>query len=493
VSAADELASVQQPSEANLEGEASTSSQQDNSEDQAQTDAQTDTSGRADLGDQPQGSSSQQGEEESWQEANEQRKVRAVDADYSVTSSKGGRNKAQVKPGKKAPGEEGALQQPGNGNMARTTSTSSEAESAEKAAVLPPKPKPGAPKARKAAQPRSPDDAEDLPQVQGPPPQQPPPSAPVPKQQTQPQRPAPPQTPSQTPQQQAQPPKQQPPLQRQPSTAPPAVPSTATAGPTASTSAPAAASHASTAVAAPTTAAATSGTTSGRPSWVKARPDQRSNRGIVASDSAARPRDITNLPLIVGASPSKGQAKQLPNTVSPGKQTTMQSFFQPKQVLNPQQRLQQHSQQQQQQQQQQQVSTFGNLQTSAGASGNMFYTQGTMQNAAQQQGMPIRQAGPQQGSQSWQQPPQHQQQWQQQQQQQMLAQAAPKPAVKVSGVFADDDDFDDIWMSDQAFQAPATKPAHNRALPGAGHSIQAMPVIDLAGSPAHKKARTLGG
>ncbi|KAL0043938.1 hypothetical protein WJX82_007098 [Trebouxia sp. C0006] len=104
---ADELASVQQPSEANLEGEASTSSQQDNSEDQAQTDAQTDTSGRADLGDQPQGSSSQQGEEESWQEANEQRKVRAVDADYSVTSSKGGWNKAQVKPGKKAPGEEG--------------------------------------------------------------------------------------------------------------------------------------------------------------------------------------------------------------------------------------------------------------------------------------------------------------------------------------------------------------------------------------------------
>ena len=284
--------------------------------------------------------------------------------------------------------------------------------------------------------------------------------------------------------------------QSQPSTAAPAVPSTATAGPTASTSAPAAVSHASTAVAAPatavaapTTAAATSGITSGRPSWVKARPDQRSNTGTIASDSAARPRDITNLPLTVGASPSKGQAKQpTPNTVSPGKQTTMQSFFQPKQVLNPQHRLQQHSQQQQQQ-----VSTFGNLQTSAGASGNMFYTQGTMQNAAQQQGMPICQAGPQQGSQSWQQPPQHQQQWQQQQQQQMLAQAAPKPAVKVSGVFADDDDFDDIWMSDQAFQAPATKPAHNRALPGAGHSIQAMPVIDLAGSPAHKKARTLVG
>jgi len=205
---------------------------------------------------------------------------------------------------------------------------------------------------------------------------------------------------------------------------------------------------------------------------------------MMAPDSAARPRDITNLPLTVGASPSKGQAKQpMPNTVSPGKQTTMQSFFQPKQMLNPQQRPQrpqQHSHQQQQQQQQQ-VS-------SAGASGNMFHTQGTMQNAPQQQSMPIRQAGPQQGSQSWQQPPQ---QWQQQHQR--LAQAAPKPAVKVSGVFADDDDFDDIWMSDQAFQAPATKPAHNRALPGAGHSIQAMPVIDLAGSPAHKKPRTLGG
>ena len=169
----------------------------------------------------------------------------------------------------------------------------------------------------------------------------------------------------------------------------------------------------------------------------------------------------------------------------------MQSFFQPKQVLNPQQRPQRP--QQHSHQQQQQVSSFGNLQTSAGASGNMFQPQGTMQNAAQQQGMPIRQAGPQQGSQSWQQPPQRHQQWQQQPQQQMLAQAAPKPAVKVSGVFADDDDFDDIWMSDQAFQAPAIKPAHKCALPGAGQSIQAMPVIDLAGSPAHKKPRTLGG
>jgi len=187
----------------------------------------------------------------------------------------------------------------------------------------------------------------------------------------------------------------------------------------------------------------------------------------------------------------------MPNTVSPGKQTTMQSFFQPKQVLQPQQQPQRPQQQpqrpQQHSHQQQQVSSFGNLQTSAGASGNMFQPQGTMQNAAQQQGMPIRQAGPQQGSQSRQQPPQHHQQWQQQQQQQRPAQAAPKPAVKVSGVFADDDDFDDIWMSDQAFQAPAIKPAHNRALPGAGQSIQAMPVIDLAGSPAHKKPRTLGG
>lgn len=279
--------------------------------------------------------------------------------------------------------------------------------------------------------------------------------------------------------------------QSQSAIAAPAVPSTATAGPTAIISAPSAASHTSTAVAAPTTAAATAGTSSGRPSWVKARPDQRSIRGIVAADSAARPRDITNLPLIVGASPSKGQAKQpTPNTVSPGKQTTMQSFFQPKQVLNPQQRPQQHSYQQQQQQQ---ISSFGNLQPSADASGDMFQPQSTngLQNAAQQQGVPNRQAGPQQGSRSWQQPPQHHQQ--RQQQQQMLAQAAPKPAVKVSGVFADDDDFDDIWMSDQAFQAPASKPAHNRTLPGAGQSIQAMPIIDLAGSPAHKKPRTLGG
>ena len=212
MSAGDEQASVQQPSEANLEGEAPTSFQQDKSEDQAHTDAQTDTSGRADLGDQPQGSR-QQGEDESWQEASERRKVRAVDADYSVTSSKAGRNKAQVKPGKKLP-EEGALQPPGNGNMARATSTTSEASSAEKAAVLPPKPKPGAPKARKAAQPRPLDDAEDLPQVQGPPLQEPPPSATAPKQQAHPQRPAVPQTSSQNSQQQAQPPKQQPPLQR---------------------------------------------------------------------------------------------------------------------------------------------------------------------------------------------------------------------------------------------------------------------------------------
>ncbi|KAL0034775.1 hypothetical protein WJX77_006947 [Trebouxia sp. C0004] len=266
--------------------------------------------------------------------------------------------------------------------------------------------------------------------------------------------------------------------QSQPGTAAPAVPSTATAGPTATTPAPSAASHASTAVAAPTTAAATSGTTLGRPSWVKARPDQRSNRGIVAPDSAARPRDITNLPLIAGTSPSKGQAKHsTPNTVSPGKQTTMQSFFQPKQVLQP----QQHSQQQQ-------AASFGNLPKSAAASGNRFQPQGAMQNAAQQQDVSICLAGTQQGSWSWHQPPQHHQQWQQQ----MLAQAAPMLAVNVSGVFANDDDFDDIWMSDQAFQAPAPKPAHNLALPGAGQSIQAMPVIDLAGSPAHKKPRTLG-
>ncbi|KAL0038859.1 hypothetical protein WJX79_010928 [Trebouxia sp. C0005] len=71
---ADELASHQQPSEANLEGQAPTSSQQDKPEDQGHTDAQTDTSRRANPEDQPQGSS-QQGEEESWQEANERRKV----------------------------------------------------------------------------------------------------------------------------------------------------------------------------------------------------------------------------------------------------------------------------------------------------------------------------------------------------------------------------------------------------------------------------------
>lgn len=61
------------------------------------------------------------------------------------------------------------------------------------------------------------------------------------------------------------------------------------------------------------------------------------------------------------------------------------------------------------------------------------------------------------------------------------------PAVKVSGVFADDDDFDDIWMSDQAFQAQVA--AKVPAAPAQQQTIMAMPVIDLSGSPAHKKAK----
>ena len=70
----------------------------------------------------------------------------------------------------------------------------------------------------------------------------------------------------------------------------------------------------------------------------------------------------------------------------------------------------------------------------------------------------------------------------------------PQPAVKVTGVFADNDDFDDIWMADQPFQVPMAGAAH--VLPvqhGCDQSVLSMPVIDLSNSPAHKKPRRLGG
>ena len=265
--------------------------------------------------------------------------------------------------------------------------------------------------------------------------------------------------------------------QSQPTTAAPAVASSATAGPTASTSAPAAppaAPQAGTAMVPPATAATTAGSVSGRPSWVKPVSDQRSSRGNAAPVNAARPRDITNLPLAAVSSPAKGQTRHsMPNAVSPGKQTRMQTFFQPKHVVQGQQQLSQ--QQQQHLSHQQQPAGHRSVQASAAASGDRMHSQGAAQHAPHQHALP--QQWPQQLSQSCHQLPQ------QQQQQQQHAMPSYKPVVKVSGVFADDDDFDDIWMSDQAFQAPVAQPA-------AGSSIQAMPVIDLASSPAHKKPRT---
>ena len=62
-------------------------------------------------------------------------------------------------------------------------------------------------------------------------------------------------------------------------------------------------------------------------------------------------------------------------------------------------------------------------------------------------------------------------------------------AVKVSGVFADDDDFDDIWMSDHVLQAQVAVKAPALSAQQQ-ESIMAMPVIDLSGSPAHKKAKS---
>ena len=74
-------------------------------------------------------------------------------------------------------------------------------------------------------------------------------------------------------------------------------------------------------------------------------------------------------------------------------------------------------------------------------------------------------------------------------QHEQLSSAHHSAAVSVSGVFADDDDFDDIWMGDHVFQAQVARktPALSQQQQ---QSIMAMPVIDLSGSPAHKKARS---
>ena len=90
------------------------------------------------------------------------------------------------------------------------------------------------------------------------------------------------------------------------------------------------------------------------------------------------------------------------------------------------------------------------------------------QQAQQNQGM---QAPVQMSNHAWQQP------------------AHGSAATKVSGVFADDDDFDDIWMSDHAFQAQIGMKAPAASVQQQ-HSLMAIPVIDLVGSPVHKKAKS---
>lgn len=167
-------------SQADAPAEPASSSQQ---ADQAQSDAHPDAQGISQAQSE---SSIQQEAEESGSQAKAGNKVRAVDTNYSVSASKGGRSKGQAKPAKE-PSKVTADQEAGkaaNHSMSRAASTSSQPEAPDAAVMLPPKPKPGAPKARKAQQPNSNEETEDLPQVQGPPPQQPPSQASALKQQS---------------------------------------------------------------------------------------------------------------------------------------------------------------------------------------------------------------------------------------------------------------------------------------------------------------------
>ena len=79
--------------------------------------------------------------------------------------------------------------------------------------------------------------------------------------------------------------------------------------------------------------------------------------------------------------------------------------------------------------------------------------------------------------------------WQQQQQHSTMTYPQQPAAAKVSGVFADDDDFDDIWMSNHVLQAQAVASKAPVWSAQQQQSIMAMPVIDLSGSPARKKAK----
>ena len=156
---------------------------------QAQLDAD---SARADSGTQASESGSQQSEEDAWQQGKGGRKVRAVDADYSVTAAKTGR-KSQAKPARKSELESVAsnaassVSQEGDMQQQASTGMGNQSE-APSSAILPPKPKPGAPKARKASQPASKDAVACVAQGQGAAPPQLPSRPP---QQAAPQRPAP--------------------------------------------------------------------------------------------------------------------------------------------------------------------------------------------------------------------------------------------------------------------------------------------------------------
>lgn len=170
VSAADQL-----PQQSHDHAEPSSASQKQ----QKQTDAD---SARADSETQASESGSQQGEEDAWQQGKSGRKVRAVDADYSVTTAKTGR-KSQAKPVKNgelqsaASNAASSVSQEGETQQQANTGVSGQPE-ASSSAILPPKPKPGAPKARKASQPASKDAASGVSQAQGVTPPQPPSEAP---------------------------------------------------------------------------------------------------------------------------------------------------------------------------------------------------------------------------------------------------------------------------------------------------------------------------
>lgn len=156
----------------------------------SQPDAQTDS--RVDSGAQAQGSA-QQGEEEVQQLGKKSGKVRAVDADYTVSSSKAAQQKslARDKGPEVAPTREAAsaaaaagdLEGADSSGVARAASISSQGDAT--GVILPPKPKPGgAPKGSRLSRPSPSEEEQAYPQVEGPPPQQPPSSPPrAPRQQ----------------------------------------------------------------------------------------------------------------------------------------------------------------------------------------------------------------------------------------------------------------------------------------------------------------------